>query len=198
MSTKRGRGARTVGTMGAAVIICALVLPNVDASPAGATSQPSVTAVIANSGPLSGGQRVTILGSNLASPVSVVFGSHPATVRDSSSSTITVTSPAGSAGVFNVRVTTAGGLSPTNTSDLYTYVQNASVYVADSGSASEDVTPITLSDNNPHSPISVGSGPKWVAITPDGQTAYVADSGSDDVQPIALATGITRDADHRR
>jgi YVTN family beta-propeller protein len=34
----------------------------------------------------------------------------------------------------------------------------------------------------------VGAGPAAIAITPDGRTVYVADSGSGTVTPISTAT----------
>jgi hypothetical protein len=43
-------------------------------SPAFAQSPPTVTAVIASSGPTAGGQQVTVEGTNLASPSAVHFG----------------------------------------------------------------------------------------------------------------------------
>jgi YVTN family beta-propeller protein len=38
-------------------------------------------------------------------------------------------------------------------------------------------------------PITVGTQPDGIAITPDGATAYVADFGSSEVVPVTLATG---------
>ena len=36
------------------------------------------------------------------------------------------------------------------------------------------VTPIATATNTPGTPINVGTGPAGIAITPNGQTAYVA------------------------
>jgi YVTN family beta-propeller protein len=49
------------------------------------------------------------------------------------------------------------------------------------------VTPVTTATNTPGTPISVGIGPSAVAISPDGQTAYVTDNGNT-VDTIDLAT----------
>src|SRR5438105_8463134 len=57
-------------------------------------------------------------------------------------------------------------------------------YVANWGT----VTPINTATNAVGAPISVGASPAGVAITPDGKTAYVANSGSNTVTPITLAT----------
>ena len=43
-------------------------------------------------------------------------------------------------------------------------------------SFSESVTPIDLATNTPGAEIKVGKGPNGVAITPDGKTAYVANT----------------------
>jgi len=59
-------------------------------------------------------------------------------------------------------------------------------YVANSGSGT--VTPIATATNAAGPPITVGSNPWRIAITPDGKTAYVVNSGSDFVTPIATAT----------
>jgi YVTN family beta-propeller protein len=59
-------------------------------------------------------------------------------------------------------------------------------YAINSGSNS--VTPIATATNKAGSPISVGTDPFAVALTPDGKTAYVVNRGSDSVTPIATAT----------
>jgi YVTN family beta-propeller protein len=58
--------------------------------------------------------------------------------------------------------------------------------VANSGSGS--VTPIDTATDTADSPITVGSGPNAIAITPNGQTVYVVNSGSGSVTPIDTAT----------
>ncbi len=60
------------------------------------------------------------------------------------------------------------------------------------GAAGTTVTPITVIDGGTSGvvqpSISVGSNPNWVAITPDGATAYVANKGSNSITPIDVAT----------
>ena len=51
---------------------------------------------------------------------------------------------------------------------------DATVYVANSGS--NTVTPIAVATNTAGAPIPTGSVPQSIAITPDGQTAYVVNS----------------------
>ena len=50
------------------------------------------------------------------------------------------------------------------------------------------VTPVGLTTRRAGKPIQVGANPQAIAITPDGRTAYVANSGSDTVTPIDTAT----------
>jgi hypothetical protein len=69
---------------------------------------PTITSISPASGPLVGGQTVTISGTNLAG-ASVTFGGAAATIVANSGTSITITTPAGTAGAANVVVTTAGG-----------------------------------------------------------------------------------------
>ena len=86
---------------------------------------PTVTGIVApSSGPLAGGNQVTINGTNLLNATSVKFGSSAATnlVINSAGTQITVTDPtAGKAGTVDVTVATAGGTSATSTADKFTY-----------------------------------------------------------------------------
>ena len=50
------------------------------------------------------------------------------------------------------------------------------------------VTPITLSTNTAGTPITVGTSPFAIAITPNGQTAYVDNYGSGTVTPITISS----------
>jgi hypothetical protein len=81
---------------------------------------PTITSISPSSGTTAGGTSVTITGTNLSDSTSVTFGGTVATVVSSSSTQITVTTPAKSAGSAAVVVITAGG-SVTSASN-YTYV----------------------------------------------------------------------------
>ena len=71
---------------------------------------PTVTSVSPNSGSTSGGTGVTITGTNFVSGATVTFGGNAATnVVVVSSTSITATTPAGSAGAVTVTVTNPGG-----------------------------------------------------------------------------------------
>ena len=89
------------------------------------TSAPTVTSVSPNSGTTAGGTSVTITGTGFsaASDYSVEFGNTPGTNMAVVSSTlVTVTSPAGSAGTVDVTIVTSLGRSATSSSDQFTYV----------------------------------------------------------------------------
>ncbi|MGY2031528.1 beta strand repeat-containing protein [Nocardia gipuzkoensis] len=81
---------------------------------------PSVSGVSANQGPTSGGNSVTITGSNLTGATAVTFGTTAATSFTIVSATqITAVVPPGVAGAVNVTVTTPGGTSTLPSSYFY-------------------------------------------------------------------------------
>jgi len=83
---------------------------------------PTVTSVSPNSGSTAGGTAVTITGTNFAAGATVAFGGTAATnVVVVNSTTITATTPAGSAGAVTVTVTNPGVQSG-NLPNGYTYV----------------------------------------------------------------------------
>ena len=88
---------------------------------------PTVTGVSPSSGSTAGGTAVTISGTNFATGAGVTFGATAATnVVVVSSTTITATTPAGSAGAVTVTVTNPGSLSGSLASG-YTYVVTPTV-----------------------------------------------------------------------
>lgn len=92
------------------------------------TAPPSVGSLGPNSGGAGGGTPVSIFGTNFTGATSVVFGSTPATNFVIQGDTqIIATSPAGSVGSVNVRVTTPGGTSSTNPNTTYTYVAGPTI-----------------------------------------------------------------------
>ena len=83
---------------------------------------PTVSAVSPTSGPTVGGGTVTITGTNFTGTTAVNFGTNPATTYTvNSSSSITATAPAGTAGTIDVTVATPGGTSATSTADQFSY-----------------------------------------------------------------------------
>ena len=81
---------------------------------------PTVTSISPTSGTTLGGTSVTITGTNLTGATAVTIGGTAATgVNVVDATTITATTPAGSAGTASVLVTTPGGTNAANT--LFTY-----------------------------------------------------------------------------
>ncbi|MBB4836950.1 hypothetical protein HNP52_000001, partial [Sphingomonas kyeonggiensis] len=86
---------------------------------------PTVTAVSPTAGPTAGGTTVVITGTGFSAAPgtgAVKFGASNATYTINSNTQITATSPANSAGTYDITVTTPGGTSATSASDQYTYV----------------------------------------------------------------------------
>jgi hypothetical protein len=99
---------------------------------------PTVTGVSPSSGPTGGGTSVTITGTNLGGATAVKFGSVSATITSDTATRIVARSPAGTAGMLDVTVVTAGGASATSSADRFTYttVGAASAVTLSSGPAS--------------------------------------------------------------
>jgi len=86
------------------------------------TNVPTVTAVSPTGGPIAGGPTVTITGTGFASVTGVTFGGNAATgITVTSDTSMTVTSPAHSAGAVDVIVTNANGSSATSAAARFTY-----------------------------------------------------------------------------
>jgi len=94
------------------------------------TAAPTFGTISPVSGPLAGGQTVSITGTNFVTgATTVTIGGNAATsVAVSSSTTLTATTPSGTAGSANVAVTTAGG-SATGTG-VYTYKAPAPTFTS--------------------------------------------------------------------
>lgn len=91
----------------------------------GTPAMPTVSSVSPGSGPVTGGNLVTITGIGFTGATNVTFGSTAATsftnVPADTDSQITAIAPAGTAGTVHVTVTTSYGTSTTTTADQYTY-----------------------------------------------------------------------------
>jgi IPT/TIG domain len=97
---------------------------------------PTVTAVSPTSGVTTGGTSVTITGTNLNGATAVSFGGVAATINADAANSITATSPAHSAGIVDVTVTTPGGTSSTSAADQFTYQPPTRTWVSGLGSDS--------------------------------------------------------------
>ena len=84
--------------------------------------QTSVAAVLPNSGPLAGGNTVTVVGTFLTGAGIVAFGGTPGTsISVKTANLLTVVAPPGNAGTVDVKVTTPAGSSTLGPTDHYTY-----------------------------------------------------------------------------
>ncbi|MGW2253189.1 IPT/TIG domain-containing protein [Kitasatospora sp. NPDC001660] len=134
----------------------------------------------ASSGPLAGGNTVTITGTGLATATAVHFGANIATPTVISDGVITVAVPAGAAvGSVGVSVTTAGG---TNNGFTYTYVDVPTVasFAPGSGPASGG-TAVTITGTSLSSTQSVtfGGHPAPFVVISDTTVAAVAPPTAD-------------------
>ena len=82
---------------------------------------PAVTSISPTTGPSAGGTPVTITGTNLIGATAVKFGTATAPILTNTGTTLTTTSPAGSAGIVDITVTTPNGTSVTGSGDQYDY-----------------------------------------------------------------------------
>ncbi|MFM7253605.1 MAG: beta strand repeat-containing protein, partial [Ilumatobacteraceae bacterium] len=90
---------------------------------------PTVTSLSPNFGAIAGGTTVTITGTGFVTGATVLFGTEPGLSPNVTSPTsMTIVSPAGSLGVVDVKVTTAGGpSSTTGGGDNFTYADQPTV-----------------------------------------------------------------------
>ncbi|MEU7058629.1 IPT/TIG domain-containing protein [Streptomyces sp. NPDC046197] len=137
----------------------------------------------ATSGPLAGGNSITISGTGLSTATSVSFGGVTATPTVTSDSLLSVTVPAGAvAGPVAVSVTTAGG---TNNGLSYTYVALPTITaLAPTSGSTSGGTAVTITGTNLDStgsvtfagnaaPFSVINTTTLSAVTPPGTAGAV-------------------------
>jgi hypothetical protein len=123
--------AGTTGTLALTVTLTGHILAvhpsctnpaTVIASTSVAAPQTSVAAVLPNSGPLAGGNTVTVVGTFLTGAATVAFGGTPGTsISVKTANVLTVVAPPGNAGTVDVQVTTPSGISTLGPTDHYTY-----------------------------------------------------------------------------
>ena len=169
-----------------------------------ATPGPTVTSVSPSSGAAGGGTAVTITGANFAPGATVMFGSAGATnVVVSNATTITATTPAGSAGATAVTVTNPGGQSG-SLANGFTYVAGLSVTsVSPSNGLPAGGTAVTITGTNFASGATVTFGSaaatnvvvvsatEITATTPAGSAGAVSVMVTVSGQNASLANGFT-------
>jgi hypothetical protein len=129
--TNNGAGSTTVTTPAHAAGLVDVVVTTAGGSATASNAYtyvppPSIAMIAPGSGPVTGGQPVTITGTNLANAGSVTFGGTPATITNNTAGSITVTTPIHLIGAVTVVVTTIGGTD----SGAYTYVAGPAVRFA--------------------------------------------------------------------
>lgn len=96
---------------------------------------PTIISIAPTHGPLGGGTSVVINGTGFSGVTSVQFGAtNAASFTVDSATRITATSPAGSAGTVDIRVTATGGTSATGAADQFTYLAAPSISAVSPGS----------------------------------------------------------------
>ncbi|MGZ4808493.1 MAG: IPT/TIG domain-containing protein, partial [Thermoanaerobaculia bacterium] len=132
------------------------------------TPTPTITNISPNRGVATGGQTVTITGTNL-SGVTVVIGGNPATVIATTTTTATFVTPPHTPAVVDVTVT--GALSSDTATGGYTYVANPPTNVVATAATTTSVL-VT-----------------WTAAP--GATSYEAQRSADGVTFTSLDGGVT-------
>jgi Bacterial Ig-like domain (group 3)/IPT/TIG domain/Putative Ig domain len=158
---------------------------------------PSLSSVSPTSGSTSGGTSLTITGTALTGATGVTVGGTAATnVTVISDTTITATTPAGSAGTVDVRVTTAGGTSAVTANDHFTYIAPPTVSsVSPSGAPTAGGTTVTITGTNLTGATSVSFGAtSATGFTVNGATSITATApahAAGQVDVTVTAGGIT-------
>jgi hypothetical protein len=83
---------------------------------------PTITNVMPNSGPTSGGYSIIVSGTNLGGATAVYFGTILGTITSDTPSSMGVQVPAHAAGTVDVTVVTPAGTSPITMADQFTYM----------------------------------------------------------------------------
>ncbi|MEU8994392.1 IPT/TIG domain-containing protein [Streptomyces caniferus] len=160
-----------------------------------ATPAPTLTTLSPTSGPTTGGNIVTLNGTNLGGATSVKFGSNSAVILTNTPTQITAIAPAGT-GTVNVTVSTAGG---TSNALPYTYAA-APVPVLSSLSPTSGPTAggnvVTLNGTNLGGATSVkfGSNSAVILTNTPTQITAIAPAGTGTVNVTVSTAGGTSNA----
>jgi hypothetical protein len=160
------------------------------------------SSIAPSGGPTSGGTAVTIKGANFAAGATVTFGGTAATnVAVVNSTTITATTPAGSAGAATVTVTNSNGQSGSLT-NAFTYAAAPTVSsVSPNSGSTAGGTGVTVSGANftagatvsfgstPATNVAIVNGTTITATTPAGTTGAVTVTVTANGQSGSLARG---------
>ncbi|MFC5373381.1 IPT/TIG domain-containing protein [Brevundimonas faecalis] len=149
-------------------------------------SAPTVTSISPTAGPTGGGTTVIITGTGFSAAGStgaVKFGAANATYAINSNTQITATSPANSAGTYDITVTTPGGTSAVLAADQFTYVPAPTVTsISSTSGPSSGGTTVTITGTN-------FSGATAVAFGGVAATGYTVLSGTSIAATAPAGTG---------
>ena len=138
-------------------------------------SGPMVAGISPANGAVAGGTTVTISGANFTGATAVDFGGIPATnVNVLSSTQITATSPAGTAGTVDVTVVTPSGTSTLSSADQFTYfsLPTVSVIYPDRGPVAGS-TYVSIAGSGLASALAVNFGSDAATIISDTDTQLI-------------------------
>lgn len=82
---------------------------------------PTITKVSPKKGPAAGGTNLVATGHNLTGATHVSVGGAPATFTVNSDTSLSITTPPGTSGKTDIRITTANGVSPISAKGAFTY-----------------------------------------------------------------------------
>jgi uncharacterized repeat protein (TIGR02543 family) len=146
------------------------------------TLAPTINSLSTSEGTIAGGTSSIISGSNLDSATSVTIDGNLATVVSNTSTTISITAPAGTEGAKNVTVSTSGGSS--TSVGAFTYITRFGVSY--SGGVGSIGTPPTQASVAPNETFTVANGS---SISKTGYTfSKWKDSGNVEYLPGATYT----------
>ena len=109
----------------------------------GQPNLPTVKSIKPSSGPIAGGNTVTIVGTNLSETSEVDFGKTRTQPTSKSSTEVTATAPPGT-GTIDITVTTSCGHSDTSSGDRYTYVSPTVTGISQTSGPSAGGTLVTI------------------------------------------------------
>jgi serine/threonine protein kinase len=159
-----------------------------------AVPAPAVTGISPDGGSTAGGTKVTITGTHLSGATGVSFGGASASIVSDSSTQVSVTSPAGSAGTVNVTVTTPGGTSATGSADHFTYTvpvpaPTVTEVKPDSGLTNGGTTVTIVGDNLENATgVSFGGAAATIVSNSDETITVTSPAGSAGTVNVTVTT----------
>ena len=168
---------------------------------------PAVTAVSPANGTNHGGTSVTISGTGFSGATAVMFGTTAArSYTVVNATTITAVTPAGTAGIVDVTVTTPNGTSSVNAGDEYTYVtavNNAPVYTGAGTNTSQSIlvggtlTALAATDADGDAltyAVTSGSLPAGISLSSNGTFTGTATTAGTTTAGITVSDGFSGSA----